>query len=108
MRKILLAITCVGTFLLLESRHPAVAQELQIINDDTQSVLYFLYSPNGERWEEYEIDPSDSWTLSCGRNTRISIYTNAEAYVNYALECENRYVLYWNAGRGLWDVARVR
>ncbi len=38
----------------------------------------------------------------------IRVRTEGDKHVEYTLECQNRYMLYWNPDRNLWDVLRLR
>ena len=81
------------------------ARSVQIINT-SQHKVYFYYRSKGEQWKIFEIKSKDEWSLPCVE-PEIQLHTK-DKQVHYTLKCENRYVLYWNTNRELWDVGHVR
>ena len=87
------------------------SESIQIIND-SHDTLSYRYRSGGRKWRKFKIRPGDDDVLPCsdaGRNyPEIEVRTPGGKRVWYALECWNRYVLYWNRSDERWDVQRLR
>lgn len=83
---------------------------VQIINNSNHTLSYH-YRSAGRKWKRFRIGPGDNEVLPCSDAGRyypeIRVYTDDKP-VQYALECQNRYVLYWNPDDERWDVWRLR
>ena len=84
---------------------------VQIINNSHDRLRY-RYRSGGRKWKTLTIEPGDNDVLPCSDAGRyypeIQVRTPDGKSVQYALECWNRYVLYWNPSDERWDVQRLR
>ena len=84
---------------------------VQIINNSHKTLRY-RYRSGGRKWKTFKIKPGDDDVLPCSDAGRyypeIKVSTPGGKSVQYALECWNRYVLYWNPSGERWDVQRLR
>ena len=82
---------------------PSVSN-IQIFNN-SHDTLYFYYKSTGKQWTKVEIEGGGDEGIPCGES-EILLETNG-GQVHYVLECNNRYQLYWDTRKRLWDVARL-
>jgi hypothetical protein len=75
-----------------------------IINNNSQDIKFRL-RPEGESWEEYQLDPNENAQIPCSR-CEIAIKTG-DVIKNYYITEQNRYSVEWD-NRGFWDIKLVR
>lgn len=75
-----------------------------LINDSADKVTFNLKNKDTD-WCSFDLNGN---TESTYKNTsEIKIVTEGKGTVDYALETGQRYKIFWNTDRKLWDVAKL-
>lgn len=81
------------------------ATALVLINTSKVALTYQLKNGIGSEYVQFVLAPRQSATLR--NTTQIRIDTDNGEYVEYRIDYGNRYKLYWNPAKNLWDVSRL-
>ena len=78
---------------------------LLLRNASTSTRVNFSVRNGGGEWSNFSIDPLKTRTFTS--TTEIRIVTSGNKTVDYRLEYQRRYEIYWNEEKERWDVARL-
>ena len=74
-----------------------------------RNFLEIEFSKDGESWQTFEVEPDNVSVFNCRRYKKVRVLTYGihTPQQEYDVDCQNRYVVYWNTSFGYWDIATV-
>jgi hypothetical protein len=89
---------------------PSLSESSVMITHRGNIEVYYRIRPEGGEWSEYSIKPGEGTKISCSNcdTNKFQIIINTEnKEVNYQLESQKRYIIFWNPQNSLWDVSTI-
>jgi hypothetical protein len=83
-----------------------LTSRLQLLNGSHSIKVNFSVKNGDGDWVDFSIEPGKERIFTNTTHIRIVTKGNANT-VEYKLEYQRRYEIYWNAERERWDVARL-
>jgi hypothetical protein len=76
-----------------------------IINDSDQKVQFNLKSTAQKGWSSFTLSGNTECVYN--HSDEIKIITTGRGEIHYTLMDNERYKIFWNNPRGIWDVVRL-
>lgn len=87
---------------------PSLSESSVMITHSGNIEIYYRIRPEGGEWSEYKIQPGEGTKISCSNcetNKFQIIISTENKEVDYQLESQKRYVIFWNSQSKMWDVS---
>ena len=108
--RVLLSITLVFLFVQTGfSQKEDIAMNQLYIWNSSQADVTFNLSSDDKNWKPFSLGPNGSKSFNIGsQKCYISIITDGnDQSVDYELDKQQRYQIFWNQDNELWDIAKM-